>query len=106
MCFTSWSDFTEEFMSMFCPDSEATIALMRLEFDHYFQGKWKLETYIDKFKDLVDLSGYTDPIVIMIKFCWGLNSTTQDIIAKSGTDRLSDIDFNTWFKTAQHLDLN
>jgi hypothetical protein len=36
MCFASWSDFTEEFMSTFCPENEATIALMRLESDHYF----------------------------------------------------------------------
>jgi hypothetical protein len=28
MCFASWSDFTEEFTSMFCPENEATTALM------------------------------------------------------------------------------
>jgi hypothetical protein len=56
--------------------------------------------YIDKFKDLIDLSGYTDLIAIVLKFCRGLNSTTQDIIAKLGTDRLSDMDFNGWFKAA------
>jgi hypothetical protein len=28
MCFASWSDFTEEFMSTFCPENEATTALM------------------------------------------------------------------------------
>jgi hypothetical protein len=106
MCFTSWSDFTEEFASMFCPENEATTALMRLESDCYFQGKRNIEAYIDKFKDLVDLSGYTDPIAIVLKFCRGLNSTTQDRIAKSGMDRPSDIDFNGWFKAARHLDLN
>jgi hypothetical protein len=43
--------------------------LMQLESDWYFQGKWNVEAYIDKFKDLVDLSGYTDPITIVLKFC-------------------------------------
>jgi hypothetical protein len=25
MCFTSWHDFTEEFVSMFCPENKATM---------------------------------------------------------------------------------
>jgi hypothetical protein len=69
MCFASWSDFTEEFASMFCPENEATTALMRLESDCYFQAKRNVEAYINEFKDLVDLSGYTDPIAIVLKFC-------------------------------------
>jgi hypothetical protein len=59
---------------------------MRLKSDRYFQGKWNVEAYIDEFKDLVDLSGYTDPIAIVLKFCPSLNLTTQDRIAESGTD--------------------
>jgi hypothetical protein len=106
MCFTSWSDFTEEFVLAFCPENEATTALMQLESDRYFQGKRNVEAYINEFKDLVNLSGYTDPITIMIKFCQGLNSMTQDRITESGTDRLSNTDFNDWFKAAQCLDLN
>jgi hypothetical protein len=98
MCFASWSDFTEEFTSMFCPENEATTALMRLESDSYFQGKQNVEAYINEFKDLVDLSGYADPIAIVLKFHRGLNPTTQDRIAESGMDRPSDTDFNGWFK--------
>jgi hypothetical protein len=106
MCFTSWHDFTEEFAAMFCPENEATMALMRLESDRYYQGKQNVEAYIDEFKDLVDLSGYTDPIAIVLKFHRGLSPTTQDRIAESGTDRPGDTDFNGWFKAARHLDLN
>jgi hypothetical protein len=76
MCFTSWHDFTEEFAAMFCPENEATTALMRLKSDWYFQAKWNVEAYIDEFKDLIDLSGYTDPITIVLKFRQGLNLTT------------------------------
>jgi hypothetical protein len=75
-------------------------ALMRPESDRYFQGKQNVEAYIDESKDLVDLSGYTDPIAIVLKFHRGPNSMTQDRIAKSGTDRLGDTDFNGWFKAA------
>jgi hypothetical protein len=68
MCFASWREFTEEFSVMFCPENEATMVLMRLESDQYFQAKRNVEAYIDKFKDLVDLSSYTDPIAIVLKF--------------------------------------
>jgi hypothetical protein len=68
MCFTSWSDFTEEFTLMSCPENEATTALMRLKSNWYFQGKQNVEAYINEFKDLIDLSGYTNPIAIMLKF--------------------------------------
>jgi hypothetical protein len=103
MCF---ANFTEEFTSMFCPENEATTALMRLESDRYFQAKWNVEAYIDEFKDLIDLSGYTDPIAIVLKFRRGLNPTTQDRITESGIDRPSDMDFDGWFKAARCLDLN
>jgi hypothetical protein len=106
ICFASWHDFTEEFAVTFCPENEATTALMRLESDRYYQGKRNVEAYIDEFKNLIDLSGYTDPIAIVLKFHRGLNQMTQDRIAESGTDRPGDMDFNGWFKAARCLDLN
>jgi hypothetical protein len=90
----------------FCPENEATTALMRLESDRYFQGKWNVEAYIDELKDLIDLSGDMDPITIILKFCHRLNSATQDGITESGMDRPQDRDFDGWFKAARHLDLN
>jgi hypothetical protein len=60
-------DFMEKFALVFCPGNKATTVLMQLESDRYFQGKWNVEAYINKFKDLVDLSGYTDPIAIFLK---------------------------------------
>jgi hypothetical protein len=106
MCFASWDKFREEFTAAFCPENEATTVLMRLKSDQYVQGKQNVEAYIDKFKDLVDLSRYMDPIAIILKFRCGLNSATQDRIAESEMDRLQDRDFDGWFKAARHLDLN
>jgi hypothetical protein len=106
MCFASWDEFREEFTAAFCPENKATTALMRLELDQYFQGKRNVEAYIDKFKDLVDLSRYMDPIAIVLKFRHGLNPTIQDRIAELGTDRPQDRDFDGWFKAAHRLDLN
>jgi hypothetical protein len=106
MCFASWREFTEEFAATFCPENKATTALMRLESDRYFQAKRNVGACINDFKDLINLSGYTDPIAIVLKFRRGLNPTTQDRIAESGTDRPSDMDFKGWFKAARRLDLN
>jgi hypothetical protein len=100
MSFASWDEFREEFTAAFCPENEATMALMRLESDHYFQGKQNIEAYIDEFKDLIDLSGYMDPISIVLKFRHSLNLMTQDRIAESGIDRPKDRDFDSWFKAA------
>jgi hypothetical protein len=69
-------------------------------------GQHNVKVYINEFKDLINMSGYTDPIAIVLKFCRGLNAMTQDTIAESGTDRPCDNDFNSWFKAAHQLDLN
>jgi hypothetical protein len=106
MCFASWDEFRDEFTAAFCPENEATTALVRLESDRYFQGKRNVEAYINEFKDLINVSGYTDPITIVLKFRHSLNPTTQDRIAESGMDRPQDRDFNGWFKAARCLDLN
>jgi hypothetical protein len=76
------------------PENEATTVLMRLESDCYFQGKHNVEVYIDEFKDLINLSRYTDPIAIVLEFRHSLNPTTQDRIAESGMDRPKDRDFD------------
>jgi hypothetical protein len=39
MVFASWMEFTYEFELIFCPENEATTALMTLESDRYSQGK-------------------------------------------------------------------
>jgi hypothetical protein len=100
MTFIDWNEFTVEILSMFCPENELMTALMRLELEHYFQGRQNVNMYIDKFKDLVDMSGYTDPIAIILKFCRGLNGMTQDWIAESGTDKPCNSDIDSWLKVA------
>jgi hypothetical protein len=106
MAFANWTDFTSEFMSTFCPETEATSALMHLKSDCYFQGQKDVEVYIDEFKDLIDMSGYTDPIAIVFEFRRGLNATTEDKIAESGTDRPRDNDHQGWYAAAHRFDLN
>ena len=56
--------------------------------------------YIDEFEDLISLSKYSDPITTVIKFRRGLNTTTQDKIAESGSDRPADDKPEDWYKAA------
>jgi hypothetical protein len=56
------------FELIFCPENEVTTALMTLESDRYFEGKRNIDAYTDEFRELVALSGYTDPITIVLKF--------------------------------------
>jgi hypothetical protein len=86
MVFSSWTDFMDKFEWIFCPENKATTTLMTLESDQYFQGKRNVDAYMDEFKELIALSGYTDPITVVLKFRRGLHPTTQDKITESGTD--------------------
>jgi hypothetical protein len=43
MVFSSWTDFMDEFKSIFCPENEATTAHMTLKSDRYFQGKQNID---------------------------------------------------------------
>jgi hypothetical protein len=106
MAFADWTDFTSEFMSTFCPENKAMSVLVRLESDCYFQGQQNVKVYIDKFRDLIDMSSYTDPIAIVFKFCQGLNAMMQDMIAELGTDRPQDNNHQGWYAAAQQFDLN
>jgi hypothetical protein len=80
--YATWADFKAVFRSTFCLENEATTSLMCLESEHYFQGRWTVDMYIDEFSDLIDLSGYSDPLAIIIKFCRGLNASTQVVLLR------------------------
>jgi hypothetical protein len=81
-------------------------ALMTLESDHYYQERQNVDAYADKFRELIAISGYMDLIAVVLKFCRGLNPTTQDKITKSGTDRPNDNDLKGWLQAARRFDLN
>jgi hypothetical protein len=104
--YATWADFEAEFRATFCLENEATTSLMRLESERYFQGRRTVDQYVDEFSDLIDLSGYSDPLAIVIKFRRGLHASTQDRIAESGTDRPADDDPDGWYKAARRFDLN
>jgi hypothetical protein len=104
--FLTWSEFKTAFEEAFFPENEAAEARMKLESTSYFQSKWSVDVYVDEFEDLVQLSGYTDRLTIVVKFRRGLHSNIQDRIAEMGIDRPEDNDPDGWYRTARLFDQN
>jgi hypothetical protein len=104
--YDDWATFQHAFIADFCPENEATTAIMRLESSAYYQGKRPVDIYVDEFRDLISISRYTDPITVVLKFRRGLHPTTQDKIAESGSDRPSDSNVEGWYKAARRFDQN
>ena len=71
--FLDWLDFEEEFKKDFLPLNAEAAAVNALETTGYFQGDRTVDAYLDKFRDLVCDSGYSDPKTIVVKFHRGLN---------------------------------
>lgn len=104
--FATWEAFYATYISLFCPPNEAIMALMKLETEEYYQNKRDVEEYIDEFEELVDLSGYTDPLAIVIKFRRGLNPIIQNKIAELAKDRPADDAPADWYAMARLFDQN
>jgi hypothetical protein len=104
--FIDWPDFEDEFRKDFLPlNSEAT-AVNVLETTAYFQGKKTVDDYLDRFRDLVNDSGYTDPKTIVVKFRRGLDRQISTALAGMASGRPSDTDPEAWFKLATLMDQN
>jgi hypothetical protein len=71
-----------------------------------FQGKQSVDTYVDEFEDLIELSGYTDKLNTIVKFRCGLQPAIQDKIAEMGKDRPDDDDADGWYRTMRMFDQN
>ena len=56
------------FMEKFCPANRVWVAIMCLESQEYHQGSQDVNSYINEFESLIEVSGYTNPIIIVLKF--------------------------------------
>jgi len=92
-----WDAFQKAFIKTFCLENKSTHALMCLESDHYFQGKRTVDAYVNEFEDLIDLSGYSDNLVIILKFRHSLNPILQDKIVESSRDCPLDNAPDKWY---------
>jgi hypothetical protein len=104
--FQTWESFYMTYVSLFCPINKSTMVLMKLETEEYHQNNRDVDEYVDDFEELIDLSGYTDPLAIVIKFCQGLNAMIQNKIAELGKDHPGDNSPAAWYTMARLFDQN
>jgi hypothetical protein len=102
-CFADWGRFVKAFEELFCPVNEQENAVITLESDSYHQGRRTVEEYTDRFKDLTHRSGYSDDIVITVKYRRGLNASIEaDISNCPGCPAFNDV--KGWYQAAILLD--
>jgi len=78
-------------------------AINVIETDRYFQGsKETVPEYLERFRNLIDDSGYTDPRYITVKFRRGLNHQVSIALSTSATLSLADPE--AWFSLAIQAD--
>jgi hypothetical protein len=104
--YADWPAFRVAFIENFLPANEATVTLLRLESDRFYQGKRTVDKYLNEFKTLVRHSGYKEKLGIVMKFRRGLNREIHDKIAEQGATRPADNQPDLWYEAAQLLDRN
>jgi hypothetical protein len=80
--FTTFAGLKLVFINEFFPKNESHRTLMTLETMNYYQGKQTMDEYVDSFKDLIDLVGYTKGVAIVMKFQHRLRHNIQDQIVQ------------------------
>ena len=93
--FPTWNEFVTEFNLRFVQENEQDHALLRLESRAYHMGSRDVFRYTDDFEDLVDLAGFTDPIVKVTKFRTGLDQAINLAITGS-SDPPALTDYSAW----------
>ncbi len=104
--FQEWTDFEDEFRKEFTPLNEEVDAVNILETVTYHQGRKSVDDYLDRFRDLIHDSGYTDPKTIVVKFRRGLDRRISNALAGMTSGRPSDTDPEAWFRLAVQMDQN
>jgi len=104
--FREWADFEDEFRKDFTPLNEEVEAVNILETSAYHQGRKSVDDYLDRFRDLIHDSGYTDPKTVVVKFRRGLDRSISNALAGMTTGRPSDTDPEAWFRLAVQMDQN
>jgi hypothetical protein len=97
--FVNYQEFHQQLELEFCAEDETTHALMCLESDQYHQGLRTISKFINEFQELVDISGLTDPIAVVLKFRRRLNPAIQDKIGELES-RPDNADIEGWYTKA------
>ena len=97
--FPTWDLFVAEFKLRFVKENEQEHALAKLESRSYYMGSRDVFLYTDEFEDLVDLAGFSDPIMKVAKYRTGLDPAINFAIAES-SDPPKLADYLEWRRRA------
>lgn len=104
--YADWTTFCADFVSMFCPCNEGQHTLTRLETDEFYQGRCSVDEYTDKFCDLIEPAGYTDSLVIIMKYQCSLVLDIQTQVATMTVGQPVDNRPTEWYEAAMLCDEN
>ena len=93
--FPTWEAFLKEFWLRFVEENEQDHAQLKLESWSYHMGPRDVFRYTNNFEDLVDLAGFKDPLVKVIKYRTSLNLAINLAITAS-SDPPSLWDYTAW----------
>jgi len=99
----SWVDFEQQFRSQFFPVNAEADAINTLEGSSYYQGNRTVDDYLDSFRILASDARYTDPQILVVKFCRGLKLNVQSQIATMPFGRPADTDLEAWYTAARRI---
>ncbi|CAK5283217.1 unnamed protein product [Mycena citricolor] len=89
--FPTWALFVTKFKLRFVEENKQDHALAQLETHLYYMGSRDVFKYMDKYDDLLDLTGYTNNLVKVTKYRTGLDPKINQAITTSGNHpRLTD----------------
>ena len=73
----SWANFKWQFQSQFFPVNTKADTVNTLEGSSYYQGNRTVDNYLDSFLTLVSDASYTNPRILVVKFCRELKLNIQ-----------------------------
>jgi len=100
----SWTDFEQQFQSQFFLVNAEADAINTLEGSSYYQGNQMVDNYLDSFLILASDPRYTDPRILVVKFCRRLKLNVQSQITIMPFGRPADTDLEAWYATAWRID--
>lgn len=72
----------------------------------HHQVKRSVDNYTDEFKDLIKMAGYSDGLVVIVKYRRGLNPDIQNQITHMMIGQPGDVSPDEWYNAASLCDKN
>jgi hypothetical protein len=100
--FANWAAFEKEFAERYLPRNRKKVATLQLEGVSWHQGSDSVDTYIDRFQELIDYAEVVVDGTTVAKFRRGLNKSIRSQIATSDNPPTFE-DLKGWMTAARAI---